>query len=750
MRKRTIGYRALGIAAALVQTPAGAQSAGVIEEVLVTAQKREESVLSVPISMSVVQAETLTELSVENLDDMQLYVPNFMVTPTPSNSYVFMRGIGTQGVTLSFESSVALFVDGVYGGRNRQFQEPFLDVERVEVLRGPQGALFGRNTSAGAISITSARPTREFAAWALAEYETEFESWSTSGAVSGPVSDKLQLRFAGRAGETGGYVRNTGLGRYDGEREDASARLSAAWQPGETVNAFAKIEYAQGEMTGFGFEFVPGGGEPVLIKETDDGLAPEYDDSDALNALAQFDFELGEHTLTAIAGHSSFEYDNAINIQAITPAHLVVENAEEFDQQSLELRWLSPTGRTLDYIVGVYADRAESIIPSRTSTDLPFTPAYPELITEARYVENTESLAAFAQATWSIRETLRATAGLRYTHIDKEAGLTRSYFAIDPVFASGSLDTPLSMARDEDFVDPSFNVQWDFAPDWMAYASYAEGSKSGGFGGPSSEATEETWMYEDEGSVSVELGVKGALSRGYLSLAVFDTEYTDLQKSVLNVLTASFVTGNAAEAQSRGVELEALWKPFDHLTFSASLAYLDAEYTSYPGAPCPSGGQSSDPNCAPAIPAPPGFPPVPCPVNANEFQPNCTTDLRGVRLTNAPEWSGVIAAQLDAPISDSLKFTGALSGSYRDDVFYQPSYNALEAQGAFWVVDLRLGLASLNERWSAAVLVRNLLDEDSSALIFETFPFFIDPQTDRVHLPDAPRTYTLQLRYQFD
>ncbi len=722
-RSITLGLGVALAGAALIQSrPARAQAIA-LDEVVVTAQKREQSVLDVPISITVVSGQTLEQLSVDNFNDLQLYVPSFMVTPTPSNSFIFIRGIGTQGQTLSFESSVALFVDGIYGGRNRQFQDPFFDVDRVEVLRGPQGALFGRNTSAGAISVSTARPTREFMAWTQAEYETEFGSWQASGAISGPVSDNFQLRFAGKYADTQGFVRNTLLNRDDGSRKDKAARLSAAWQPTEAIDVFARIEYTKGDQVGMPFEFVPAGGDPVFSKRADDGLAPELDQQNALNALVRLDFDVGSHTLTALASHSSFEYESGINIQAIAPAHLVVQNAEDFDQQSLELRLLSPADRKVTYLVGLYADTAKGIIPSTSSTDLPFTPAYPELVTRRRYVEKTDSFAAFAQGTWNITDSFRATAGVGFTELTKKGSLTRSFTVVNPMFAGGSLSTPLDRKRDESFVDPTFNVQWNFSPGWMAYAQYAQGSKSGGFNGPTSSDTGATWEYQDESSETIEAGLKGSFAGGTLAVTLFDTSYSDLQKSVLNINTASFTTGNAAEAQSKGVEIEATWRPADVLRLNASLAYLDAKYKDYPGAPCPSN---------PANP------------------PNCTTNLKGFALTSAPEWSGALAASLEVPFGNALKFVGNLTAAYRDDVFYQPSYNPLEVQPGFIRLDLRAGIAAADNRWQAALLVRNLTDKNTSGLIFETFPFFINTTLDRVHLPDRPRTYTLQLNYRFD
>ena len=708
------GLMLLGLLSMLAGGTAIAQSE-MLDEVIVTAQKREQSLLDVPISMTVIQADTMEKLSVNDFDDLQLYVPNFVITQTPANSFIFVRGIGTQGNVLAFESSVALFVDSIYGGRNRQFQDPFLDVARVEVLRGPQGALFGRNTSAGAVSVTTARPTKAFAASAQGEYEGEFGSYALQGYASGPVSDQVQLRFAGKFADTAGYIRNTLLKRDEPARQEKSARLSTAWQPRDGVDVLAKLEYSKSTSIGSPFEFVPARGQPKLTKAADDGFAPERDDSDSLNGSIRSDFKLGEHTLTAIAGYSSFQYTNAINIQAIARAHLVVENGEDFGQKSLELRLLSPTNGKLEYVAGVYVDNGDTVINSRSTTDVPFTPAYPEGVTTRRYTESNDSRAAFGTATWHISDVWRATAGLRYTHVAKDVTLRRSFVG----FAPGALNTPIDRSRTENFVDPSFNLQWDFTANWMLFATHVKGSKSGGFNGPTSSDTLATYEYQDESSASTEVGVKGSFGNGYLSVVAFNTKYTNLQKSVLNILTSSFTTGNAAAAKSQGVEIEAAWRPVQPLRLNASVAYLDAKFTDYPGAVCPFGVTGASCN------------------------------LKGFRLTSAPKVSGNVSASLETAIADNLKFVSNLTATYRGDVVYQPSYNPLEVQKAFWKLDLRLGVASQDERWSAALLVRNLTDKQTSNLIFETFPFFINTANDRVHLPDRPRTYTLQVRYQF-
>jgi iron complex outermembrane receptor protein len=167
-------------------------------EIIVTARKREERLQDVPISISVQSGEVLENQSISSFMGLQARVPSLSVTDTPANASLFIRGIGTSGNTLSFEQSVSLFVDQVYGGRNRQFMQPFFDVERIEVLRGPQGALFGRNTSAGAISVTTRRPTSSFEGGVFGEVEFVRGSHAIEMTASGPVTDTLSLRVATR------------------------------------------------------------------------------------------------------------------------------------------------------------------------------------------------------------------------------------------------------------------------------------------------------------------------------------------------------------------------------------------------------------------------------------------------------------------------------------------------------------------------------------------------------------------------
>lgn len=697
---------------------------GKIEEIVVTAQKREELLRDVPISISVISGITVDQFSVQDFEELMAFVPNLYVNDTPANNFAFIRGIGTQGNVLAFESSVALFVDGIYAGRNRAFHNPYMDLERVEVLRGPQGALFGRNTAAGAISVISRRPTDEFQASLQAEYEFEFGSYNTTGFVSGPVTDTLNMRLSARWADTQGYVENTLLDRDEPNTDEWQIRVSAEWQPSETVSGFFKVDAAQVDTVGMPFELVTGGGDPDFSKTSDDAFDPIVDESESQNVMGQFDVDLGAHVLTSITGYSAFDYLNAFNIQATGPARLVTVGEEDFTQFSQEFRLLSPKGQALEYIVGAFYSDEVSDIYRKSTTDVPFTPARPEGITERWYEQDTETWSFFAQGTWNISDRLSATFGLRYTDLTKTGDLERSFIG----FAPGALNTPLSAELDESFTDPSFNLTYDVTQNIRLYVAYAEGAKGGGFNGASSNLVGDAYEFGPESAQNFEIGLKGSWESAYFNFILYNTDYEDLQRSALDLslgATGGFVTLNAAEANSRGFEADAGWAPTDWLQLSGSLAYLDSEFTSFPNSPCPFG-------------------------SPNFGTPNCSFDVSGFPLLNAPEWSGSLVADITYPLTSGMNLIGGVTVTYQDDIILQPSYNPLEIQEAYFLANARIGLAEASNGWSVAFMVKNLFNEEYSTTIYETFPLWLeDPALDRVHLPGRPRTYTFQARYNF-
>jgi iron complex outermembrane receptor protein len=721
-RATWLATAAMALAApAFAQAPAAPSAAD--DEIIVTAQKREERLQDVPISINVQSGDVLERAGISTFFELQARVPNLVINDTPANASISIRGVGTTGNTLSFEQSVSLFVDGIYGGRNRQFMQPFFDVERIEVLRGPQGALFGRNTSAGAISVTTRRPSQTFEGRAFVDREIVRNSTYLEMAAGGPVTDTLSGRFAIRYANVNGWLDNTTLNRTEPDRDDVLARASLLWEPSERISVFGKVEYASSDIVGAGFEFVPGGTRPDYQVDHDDAYAPLRDKSEAVNATLQIDIGLGSHTLTSITGYTRYDYENGFNIQARRPARLVVENAEDFSQWSQEIRLSSAADRRLRYIFGGYVEGSSSDIERITFVDTPAPPALNNRNTRD-FVQDVDVLAFFGQADYDLTERLNLAVGLRWTRTRKDGGTDGINQTFNPPTGATSVivpRVPLNGEIDEDDLSPTATLSWR-AVDWVnLYFRYAEGSKGGAF---SETATFlKDFLLEPEQARAFELGAKIDVTRlrGFVNIALYRTNYEDLQKSSLDVANAVFVTTNAAGARVQGVEVESAFRLADWLRAGASVAYLDAVYTDYPNGPC-------------------AFP--------RHVIPNCQEDRSGDRLQNAPKWSGSVYADIDAPLNDRLRAFGNWTTSFRSDTNYQDILHPLEVQEAFSKTDLRAGIGGAERQWELAILVRNLFDKRTSGQIFQTFAIGTLPD-DRVHLPDPRRSITLQGRIYF-
>ncbi|MDB5421242.1 MAG: TonB-dependent receptor, partial [Brevundimonas sp.] len=300
-------------------TATQAEAASTLDDIIVTAQKKQESLQNVPISVDVVGGETLDRLALSNFDELSGKIPNFSVRKSGSTTLIAIRGIGSGG-DRGFEQSVGMFVDGVFAGRDQQFAVPFFDLQRVEVLKGPQSILFGKNTIAGAVNITTAGPTEEPRASLTAEYETEAKERVLAGYVSGPLTETLRGRLAARVSRNDGYLFNTLTNRRERTNDDALIRASVEWEPNDTLRINAKFEHDDVNRVGSPFQLISFGAYKGLLTSFDPKLEDKLDrqsssgrflndaeeiqsDNFALSAHK----DLGNFVLTAVTGYSSFD-----------------------------------------------------------------------------------------------------------------------------------------------------------------------------------------------------------------------------------------------------------------------------------------------------------------------------------------------------------------------------------------------------------------------------------------------------------
>ncbi len=487
------------LAVALVGNPVHAQL--VLEEVIVTAQKRAESLQDVPISVTAMQGTKIQDAGIANMSALADFIPNFKMGDAPVSTNIYMRGMGSSN-NQAFEQSVGMYIDGIYMGRGRQYRSPFMDIERVEVLRGPQGTLFGKNTVAGAVSVITRSPGFDEGFNADAQLSVESnEGRIFEGAVGGAISDNFALRGALKYRETEGYVRNTLLNQSEPQVEEFVYRITAAWQPTDNLDvnfkwgqseyerdgvasavslyladepsrdavvpnrdtfASAAYQIMDSVFPGFAsavdeeFTIFKDNGEGVL-GSTGIGRNPESSDNDTDNAVLTLEYALDEYTLTSITGYSYYQYIDGADVDWLPLQFIHRDDDQEFDQISQEFRITSPTGGFFEYLAGVYYEestlefnRAVTIdtslggqlepalgIPNITSLLSGFQYSADQIRRNHDYKLDSDSFAIFAQGTFNLSETLRVTLGLRYTEENKDVVSTQ--FLSDDVTG---LDTP--------------------------------------------------------------------------------------------------------------------------------------------------------------------------------------------------------------------------------------------------------------------------------------------------------------------
>ena len=358
-----------------------------LEEVVVTAQHREQSLQDVPVSVSAISGDKMLEAGINRMEDLQAYVPNLTVTESGISTDIYVRGIGT-GMNQGFEQSVGMYVDGIYYGRAQLARAPFLDLARVEVLRGPQNILQGKNSIAGALNIITASPGDEVEGLFSALYEPEYDEKVVDLMLSGPVTDNFGLRFAARLREYGGYIENILLDQNEPQYDQATYRIKGVWDVTDSLRASLKYERGRFDSIGRQAEiindepstdsnpvlfgrtqaeildrsFIP----PVLDVDTDEAVLNNFQDfknasngnysnNDTHNLTLNVSWASPDgHEFTSITGLMKYKYDDLCDCDATAAELFKFELQEDYTQYSQEFRWVSPGGEKVDYIAGVY------------------------------------------------------------------------------------------------------------------------------------------------------------------------------------------------------------------------------------------------------------------------------------------------------------------------------------------------------------------------------------------------------------
>lgn len=722
----------------------GSDAAQQLGDIIVTAQKKQESLQNVPISVDVVGAETLDRLSLSNFDELSGKIPNFSVRKSGSTSLISIRGIGSGG-DRGFEQSVGMFVDGVFAGRDQQFAVPFFDLERVEVLKGPQSILFGKNTIAGAVNITTAGPTEVPRASLTAEYETEARERVVSGYVSGPLTETLRGRLAVRLSENDGYLFNTLTDRRERGSQDALIRASVEWEPSDTFQINAKYEHGNVNRTGSPFQLISFGKYTNVLKAFDPKLEDNldlqsssgrfYNDDEEIqsdNFALEMRKDIGEFVLTSVTGISSFDSKQNNDADGTSIPLIGYKQSEEFRQFSQELRLESPQDQRFEYTLGAFYQRGTYFTDPRLDVDGSLL-GMPKVSSLRSFDQTSTIWSAFAEGKWHLNDAFTVVGGLRFTDETKSADKQNTILKFgthtpetNPMILAvsksvlGSVNFSSDLERNESNVSPSLALQYESANWGMAYLKATQGFKSGGF--DVADQSSLSQEYEGEEATSFELGWKTRLAdnRAEVNIALFRTDFEDLQVSAFDGVR--FLTTNAAEARSQGVEVNGRWQITPALYFTGSAAYTDAAYQNYTGAVCTA--EQKEAYTGPG---------------------SCLQDLSGRPLFASSKWSGNANLEHVADLPNGLLLQSNIGINYRSKHYVATDLSEASLQDGYASFDAGVALVSQDNRWRASFLVKNIGDERAMGYVINV-PIFSGV---RVASIVPPRTYGFSLTLNY-
>ncbi|MGG2620065.1 TonB-dependent receptor [Pseudomonas aeruginosa] len=729
-------------------------------KVTVTARRREEDSQKVPTPITVLGGETLEAQRISRVQDLQQVLPSVNVAYIHARqSSVAVRGIGNNPASDGLEGSAGIYLDNVYLGRPGMAVFDLLDIEQLELLRGPQGTLFGKNTTAGVLNISTRAPT--FTAERTVEVSGGQDGYFQGrGTVSGPLGETLAGRLSAYRTRDDGYIKNIHDDNYlnGGERQGARGQL--LFEPNEDFSLRWIADYNE-EDSSNGSMVVYGGAERFWQRAALVGASPLRDPQRRkvnINGRQHVSVHQGGSSLEAnwnLAGGyrltsiSAYRYwhftpanDEQLNVSAINDTGVEVHDR----QFSQEIRLASPTGGAFDYVVGAYAFRQN--LGNKTFTSYgPLADLYllganlgalNDTYSKANGKIETDSFALFAQGTWHLTERLDFTAGLRGTYEEKNAKVERfaplggaAVGGVGAAVRNGQLGAYDSGDLSQYNFAPSalLSLSYQFSDDLLGYASLSHGEKSGGVNlavGSAPSAGADSLLVGPERANDAELGLKSTLfdRRLLLSANLFWTGIHGYQATTLYQAPGSTqlvqVLANAGSVRSRGLEFEATALPLRGLTLNFNGSYNDVTYLSFKDAPCPA-----------EVSTRPGAP--------------SSCDLTGQRVVGASKWIANLNGEYQWRLDDRFQPYVSASYAYRSAAEGTLDNSDLSKIDGYALVNLAAGLRSdLGDgQLDTSVWLKNAFDKD---YYLSAFASINGSYTASV---GQPRTLGVSLRYDF-
>ncbi len=752
---------AIGIAL----SPIAAQA--MLEEVIVTAQKREQSLQDVPLSVAAFSGEALRESGIKDVFDLQVNAPGLTIdqNQNATTSNFSIRGIGTGGNNFGQESSVGLYVDGIYRSRQSSMISQLVDMDSVEVLRGPQGTLFGRNTLSGAVQFKTAAPDFEGTGF-LEATAGNYDLLNLSGAKSFTlIEDVLAVRLTGFSSERDGWIKNIAPANSDDDkifdRDRWGWRAQALWTPTEELTVRVIIDDSELDEVCCGTTVTFDNNRPSAIDGTpgsdslladpannatfisesqvfDNDVAYSFNpvsQSEDSGISIQADYDIGDYTLTSISAWREFNSFDEIDADFTDLDALTDTNDAKQEAFSQELR-VTFIGERWNYVAGAYYFTqtldTESVLTFGEQTTLvasnfagiplpaSFFPAG-DFATDINEQDH-ESWALFGQFDYQLTDSLTLTAGLRYSDENKkldtlylESSTAGGFFL--PQFAATFSREDTQEEINDDQVTGTIKLSYFVNNDIMVYASYGKGYKAGGTNTDRIDPAFEQ-VFDAETTDSYEIGMKAEFPEQALRLnvALYMADVDDFQ---VGTFTGSgFNLQNAATVETWGGEVELTWQPTDTTTVTAGYAKAVADFDEFQfgncwaatpfrlGIPDP-GGRVLDENGNPR-PIGPGDDP---------FSPTFC-DRSGGRLGTNPEDFLALGVRQDFRLSDSISGFGLLEYTYTGDMVLDQSNDPLSEQSPYDLWNLRVGLYFEQHDIEVTAWGRNIFDEEYNGTVF--------------------------------
>lgn len=765
---------AAGTMAAIVSFPSNVLAQAVLEEVIVSATKRDEGLQDIPLSVTAFSQRDMDLRGFSNLQGVQEATPNlnFSVQSAGQNvARVTLRGVGTETLVGGGDPGVAVHIDGVYVGRNSVAAGDIFDIARVEVLRGPQGTLYGRNATGGSINLITERPHDEFEAnvdMAIGNYDAR----RVRAVVNGPLGDSVNARVALFSDKREGFYNNLFNGRDSDDKDSFGARLQFLWQsesgnevllrayhsefdsvgPGSTylgddLPATAN-GYPGGHITGVSGGPLPPPGAPIIADlyglATTAGGASVLPRPTGFRDIRKDAPEFLNQTIEGLDLEASFAISDSILLRSISSYQtndneilVDADNSElpiqtryrvnEAEQYSQEFNLVSQDESRLQWILGAFYYHEELTETFNTTTPaglLPLTTPLPPgavpggggVAQDRVAIHDVDSFALFAQLSYDLTEKASVTLGIRQTWDEKQQDrpfggqidLTNGF-----LFMGRGATGPLPPSTAEtDFSELTYRVSADYAltDDNLLFASVSRGYKSGGFdfNGGALEGDEQV-PYDPEFVDAYEIGSKNKFydDRVILNLTAFYYDYQDLQ--VFRLTGDGPLTDNAAQSTIWGLEAETEFLITDAFRIDASVGHLDATYDEY-------------------------FVEVPPP----------TQDFSGKTLNYAPEWTAHVGGEYTAMVGQN-ELIFRLDWSYRSETFFDRANSDFDTQDAYSLINARVRYNA--EKWFADVFAQNMTDEEYVTGQLINPPFSCGCRT--VNL-GPPMTYGVTVGYRWE